>query len=415
MRASTSSIGSRRLRRRRSDDLRGELGGAVRVPRRRRVASVDEALDELQGGGAELVQLVAPGVEAGQRATCTWNSDVVPGLPLGRPAVMPTRSPVRTQPSSTTRRADGVDQLLRDLVARQRRRLDPPHQPAAADRLAAGREREDRHRGPVRGDEPRRAAGQRRAHERGEAQLARRAAGEEGDRVGGVALVAAHALLVEALVRELRLRVERDRRHHLDRLDRVGADRRLLRQHHRVGAVEDRVGDVGHFSARRPRRGDHRVQHLRRRDHGPRHPPGHRDDLLLDDRHLLDAQLDAEVAARDHHAVRGVDDLLEPVDRLRLLDLGDQRQPGVLAQLGRPPRRGARRTARRGRRRSARRSARCARSSSGTDGSSVTSPGMLRPWRDATAPPISTTASNSSVPARVSVTRAGAPRRRPGT
>ena len=43
------------------------------------------------------------------------------------------------------------------------------------------------------------------------------------------------------------------------------------------------------------------------------------------------AQLDAEVAARDHHAVRGAHDLLGALDRLRLLDLRDQRQARVAA------------------------------------------------------------------------------------
>ena len=47
----------------------------------------------------------------------------------------------------------------------------------------------------------------------------------------------------------------------------------------------------------------------------------------------------------------------------------------------------------------------CSRSSSGTDGSAAVSPGMFRPWRDATAPPISTTASISPESARTSVTR----------
>ena len=61
--------------------------------------------------------------------------------------------------------------------------------------------------------------------------------------------------------------------------------------------------------------------------------PDERDDLLLHDRDLLDRQLDAEVAARDHHAVRGAHDLLGARDRLRLLDLRHQRQPRVLAQL----------------------------------------------------------------------------------
>ena len=122
--------------------------------------------------------------------------------------------------------------------------------------------------------------------------------------------------------------------------------------------------------------------------------PDERDDLLLHDRDLLDLHLDAEVAAGDHHAVGGAHDLLRARDRLRLLDLGHQRQPRVLAQstissarrtkdsaMMSTPIRSPVRT--------------CSRSSSGTAGSAAVSPGMFRPWREATAPPISTTASIS--------------------
>ena len=76
---------------------------------------------------------------------------------------------------------------------------------------------------------------------------------------------------------------------------------------------------------------DHRVEHLRGGDRGAGERAGQRDHLLLHDRHLLDAQLDAEVAARDHHAVGGAHDLLRALHGLRLLDLGDQRQPRVAA------------------------------------------------------------------------------------
>ncbi len=46
--------------------------------------------------------------------------------------------------------------------------------------------------------------------------------------------------------------------HHPGRLDRVSASRRLRGKHHRVGAVEDGVGDVGGFGPGRPRRAYHR-------------------------------------------------------------------------------------------------------------------------------------------------------------
>ena len=57
-----------------------------------------------------------------------------------------------------------------------------------------------------------------------------------------------------------------DPRHRLDRLDRVLADAGLAGEHHRVGAVEDGVGDVGGLGAGRPRARDHRLEHLGRDD-----------------------------------------------------------------------------------------------------------------------------------------------------
>ena len=53
-------------------------------------------------------------------------------------------------------------------------------------------------------------------------------------------------------------------------------------------------------------------------------------DLLLQERHVLERALHREVAARDHEAVEGLDDLVEVVDGLRLLDLGDDGQHHAL-------------------------------------------------------------------------------------
>ena len=47
------------------------------------------------------------------------------------------------------------------------------------------------------------------------------------------------------------------------------------------------------------------------------------DDLLLNQRHLLGADLDAEVATRHHHGVGGLDDRAHVGERLGLLELGD--------------------------------------------------------------------------------------------
>ncbi len=86
-------------------------------------------------------------------------------------------------------------------------------------------------------------------------------------------------------------------------LDRVAPDARLGRQHHRRGAVDHRVGDVGDLGAGRLGRLDHRLEHLRRRDHELALAGGAGDRVLLHQRHARDARLHAVVAARDHHAV----------------------------------------------------------------------------------------------------------------
>jgi hypothetical protein len=78
-----------------------------------------------------------------------------------------------------------------------------------------------------------------------------------------------------------------------------------------------------------PRVRDHRLQHLGGDDHRLGVLPGDLDRALLHQRHVLQRQLDAQVAAGDHDAVEREHDGLEVVDRLRLLQLGDHRQPGA--------------------------------------------------------------------------------------
>ena len=79
------------------------------------------------------------------------------------------------------------------------------------------------------------------------------------------------------------------------------------------------------------------------------------DDPLLEERHERGADLDAEVAARDHDRVGLLEDLVERVDGLRLLDLRDHvrraSRPARSARAGRGRRRRSARTrARRSRR-----------------------------------------------------------------
>ena len=147
-----------------------------------------------------------------------------------------------------------------------------------------------------------------------------------------------------------------DLRHRPHGLDRIGADAGLGREHHRGRAVDHGVGDVGRLGARRLRRLDHRLEHLRRGDHELARLRGAPDRVLLHQRHARDAGLDAVVAARDHHAVGHRDDLVEVLVGLDLLDLGDQpRARAELVAAGRAAaacrRRSARTRARRSRRR----------------------------------------------------------------
>src|SRR5690606_8154046 len=115
-----------------------------------------------------------------------------------------------------------------------------------------------------------------------------------------------------------------DAAHREDRLDGVLADAGLAGEHDGVGALEDGVGDVGGLGAGGARRGDHRFEHLGGDDDGPGLLAAQFDGALLDHRHLFEGQFDAEVAAGDHDAVEGGDDLGEAFHRLRLLDLADE-------------------------------------------------------------------------------------------
>ena len=94
------------------------------------------------------------------------------------------------------------------------------------------------------------------------------------------------------------------------------------RKHDRVGALEDGGRDVRHLRARRHRRGDHALQHLRRHHRRLAEPARGARNPLLHAGHRLERHLHAEIAARDHDGVGELHDLVELLQRLRLLDLG---------------------------------------------------------------------------------------------
>ena len=83
----------------------------------------------------------------------------------------------------------------------------------------------------------------------------------------------------------------------------------------------------------------HRFQHLGRDDHRLALQPAQLHQLLLPARHVLVRDLDAEIAAGHHDRVGQADDVLDPFQGLRLLDLGEQGrlaadQPARLDQVG---------------------------------------------------------------------------------
>ena len=98
---------------------------------------------------------------------------------------------------------------------------------------------------------------------------------------------------------------------------------RFAGKHQRVAAVENSVGDVGSFGARGPRILLHRIEHLRGGDDGNERVARPHDDLLLHDGNFFRAHLDAEIAARDHHAVGDGKNFVEIVDRFGLFEFGD--------------------------------------------------------------------------------------------
>ena len=120
--------------------------------------------------------------------------------------------------------------------------------------------------------------------------------------------------------------------HHAHRLDRILARGGFGRQHDRIGAVVDGGGDVGGFRACRHGARNHRLKHLRGHDDGLADSPAAADDPLLDRRYALRRQLDSEVAARHHDRIGYRHDLLEPLNRRRLLELGHD--PGAIPDDG---------------------------------------------------------------------------------
>ena len=98
----------------------------------------------------------------------------------------------------------------------------------------------------------------------------------------------------------------------------------LCRQHHGVGAIQHGVGHVAHLGAGGHGVGNHALHHLRGSDGGFVMLACQFDHALLQGGHGGVADLDRQVAARDHDAVAGEQDFQQFRDRFGAFDFGDQ-------------------------------------------------------------------------------------------
>ncbi len=111
--------------------------------------------------------------------------------------------------------------------------------------------------------------------------------------------------------------------HRLHDPNRMIPNRRLGGKHHRVAAVEDRVGHVTRLGAGWTRVFHHALEHLRGRDDGLGRLHALADEPLLGAGHLFHRHLDAKVAPRHHDSVHDLQNLVDVVDGLGLLDLSN--------------------------------------------------------------------------------------------
>ena len=103
-------------------------------------------------------------------------------------------------------------------------------------------------------------------------------------------------------------RFEHDAIHALERLDRKLAEGGFAGQHHGIGAVIDRIGDVADLGTGRPWILSHGIEHVRRGDDRLAGQTGFQDEPFLHVGHFFQGDFDAEIAAGNHDAVEGVDD-----------------------------------------------------------------------------------------------------------
>lgn len=130
-------------------------------------------------------------------------------------------------------------------------------------------------------------------------------------------------LIEDAEVRDGDLSQETGLGHHLDGLARVVTLGGLTRQHDTVGTVQDSVGNVGNLSTSGAGVVCHGLQHLSGANDGLALDVALGDHHLLGDEDLGSGDLDTQVTTGNHDTVGLLKNLIEVVDTLLVLDLGN--------------------------------------------------------------------------------------------
>ena len=169
----------------------------------------------------------------------------------GLPATTTTRSPTLSRPMDSSEKSTCADHVVGVLDRGHEERLDAPGQRQLAAHPGVDGEGQQRLAGVQRGQPPGGLAGLGERGQRLDVQRLADVLGRPHDRPGarpGPAHAASGTEIVVSLSTASMIRS-------IVRTAPIGCapDRGLARQHHRVGAVEDGVGDVGGLGAGGPR------------------------------------------------------------------------------------------------------------------------------------------------------------------
>ena len=138
------------------------------------------------------------------------------------------------------------------------------------------------------------------------------------------------ALMRLAPVAEVAFRFAGDAVHHRHRFDRIFSSRCFTGKHDRIRPIENGVGHIRGFGTGRERIGNHRLEHLGGSDNQLGPGIGGMDNALLHDRHALGRHLDTQVAARNHHPIDGIQNIIEIIERFGAFELGNHQRQGLV-------------------------------------------------------------------------------------